>query len=386
MTMHESGNEPDASPERSREEPRHHLMIAGTGRAGTSFLVRFLAGMGLETHLAKSGDGQWDDVANAGFEDIPVPAASGDLPYVIKTPLLSEIIDDVLRNPAIAMDAVIIPVRDLVEVAASRTVLELQAIHQREPWMATLNHMVEHWGMTPGGTMYSLNPLDQGRLLAVGFHRLIERLTKADVPMLFLDFPRLAEDPAYLFAKLRPVLPAGATLEQAMQAHAQIADAAKIRVGRELQGAQSDIGMTHAGPVYPDPGTLEAIAVRRELARLRAETPGHEDMSHGRERQLGQRELAMGQRETAMQQRELDLANRADELARQADELAGRGGELDRREEELARQADALAGRGDELDRREEELAIRLQPPEPEAGDGDSRSHWLPRLIRRLTG
>ena len=176
--------------------PAHHLMIAGTGRSGTSLLVRFLAGMGLQTHLATSGDEQWDEVANAGLEDIPIPAAAGQLPYVIKTPLLSELINDVLGNPAIAIDAVILPVRDLVEVAASRTVLEMQALHQQQPWMATLDHMVETWGMTPGGTMYSLNPVDQGRLLAVGFHHLIERLTKADVPILFLDFPRLAEDPA----------------------------------------------------------------------------------------------------------------------------------------------------------------------------------------------
>ena len=32
---------------------RRHLLIAGTGRAGTSFLVRYLAELGLDTHLGR---------------------------------------------------------------------------------------------------------------------------------------------------------------------------------------------------------------------------------------------------------------------------------------------------------------------------------------------
>ena len=359
MTADTRGSDVDTAFRPDRAAPEHHLLIAGTGRAGTSMLVRFLARMGLQTHLAMSGDQQWDEAANAGFEDIPVPAAADRLPYVIKTPLLSELIHDVLSNPAIAIDAVILPVRDLVEVAASRTVLELQALHQQQPWMATLDRMVETWGMTPGGTMYSLNPVDQGRLLAVGFHHLIERLTKADVPMLFLDFPRLAEDPAYLFAKLAPVLPAGSTVDQARQVHAQIADAAKVRVGRELTEAKprQAADALHLGPAYPGSDALEAIAIRRELARLRAATPGYEDMSHGRERQLGQRELAMGQREIAMLEREVELSTRLEALAREEERLAAQRRDLEQREQNLARSEEAAAKPAQDQLRRGEEPA-----------------------------
>ena len=339
-----TGGKPDGDsgtgPAGAGVPPRHHLMIAGTGRAGTSFLVRFLAAMGLDTHLARSGDEQWDDAANAGFEDIPIPDASSCLPYVVKTPMLTELIDDVLGNPAIHVDAVIIPIRDLVEAAASRTVLEQQALHQPHPWMAGLGCMVETWGITPGGTLFSLNPIDQGRLLAVGLHRLIERLTKADVPIVFLDFPRLIEDPAYLFAKLRILLPADATLEQALSAHAQFADPNKVRIGRELLVASraTAASETYQGPTYPDLHALEAIAVRRELRQLRAAASGQVDPGHGRERQLGQRELAMGQREIAMAQREAELSARANELDRQAETLAMQGQELDKKMADLAAQ------------------------------------------------
>jgi hypothetical protein len=34
--------------------PRRHLLIAGTGRAGTSFLVRYLSALGLETEIDRS--------------------------------------------------------------------------------------------------------------------------------------------------------------------------------------------------------------------------------------------------------------------------------------------------------------------------------------------
>jgi hypothetical protein len=307
-----------AEAENTLAKPRRHLLIAGTGRSGTSFLVRFLAAMGLDTNLAKSGEEQWNSEANAGLEDIPLTSAFNDLPYVVKNPFLSEIIDTVLSDPGILIEAVIIPVRDLTEAAASRTIVELQAVHQLEPWMIELDHMVETWGSTPGGVVYSLNPLDQARLLAVGFHRLIERLTVADVPMVFLDFPRLVNDPSYLFAKLRPFLPADSTEAQAKAAHAEVADATKVRVREELRDAASSQAAMkiHVGPGYPQRDTQDLIALRRELAQLRARSGGTGISQN--QRLLGDREFAMGQRETQMAEREQHLQQYAAALERQA--------------------------------------------------------------------
>jgi uncharacterized coiled-coil DUF342 family protein len=251
------------------DPPQRHVFIGGTGRAGTSFLVGYLAEMGLETHVAVHDTPFWDDEANAGFEDHwkIMKEDGGRSPYLLKSPWLFEYIDDVLADSAVRLDAVIIPMRDLTEAATSRVVLELQSIHRKAPWMAELSRSWETWAYTPGGVVYSLNPIDQGRLLAVGFHHLVQRLVKADIPLLLLDFPRLAEDADYLLAKLRPLLPAAVTAEQGRAVHAKIADATKIRIGREMQ-AEEARRPPQPDVTYGDYNTLDRIALGREIARL----------------------------------------------------------------------------------------------------------------------
>jgi hypothetical protein len=169
----------------------------------------------------------------------------------------------VLADPRIALDAVIIPVRDLTEAASSRVVQELQAAHRSNPWMAGLSRSFEQWGITPGGVLYSLDPVDQARLLAVSFHRLVQRLVKADIPVVLLDFPRLALDADYLFARLGRFVPA--SLAEARAAHAGIADPEKVRVGGEL-AATLPPGTPGARSETHD--LLDGVALRREVRRL----------------------------------------------------------------------------------------------------------------------
>ncbi len=250
-------------PEQDLQSPRHHLLIAGTGRAGTSFLVRWLAAAGLRTLRSAHDTPMWDDAATAGLEDLPIVTDWRAAPYVMKSPWLVEVIDEVLASPQIVLDGVIIPVRDLTEVAASRIVQEMQTAYRKQPWMSGLSRGFEHWGTTAGGVVYSLDPVDQARLLAVSFHRLLHRLVQADIPVVLLDFPRLAQDADYLFGKLRRFVPA--TVAQAREAHAALADPEKIRVGRELAATQDTAAR--------DPGSgahdqLETAALRREVRRL----------------------------------------------------------------------------------------------------------------------
>lgn len=257
----------DARPTQSK---RRHLLIAGTGRAGTSFLVRFLTELGLETHISRSGENPWDDAAQAGLEDLPVVAGLENLPYIFKTPWAYQFIEQMLADSAIDFDAVIIPMRDLVEAAASRSIVQLQAIHGRAPWMAQMDDTWEDWGDTAGGAVFSLDPVDQSRLLAVGFHRLVNRLVQAEVPVIFVAFPRLVTDTDYLIGKLRPVIPASVTLEQARQSHRRVADAALVRVDQELsRTGERPIPAAPSAPAIPTLKELDNIALRRELVRLR---------------------------------------------------------------------------------------------------------------------
>ncbi len=248
-----------------------HLLIAGTGRAGTSFLVRYLTGVGLDTTLSRRGDEAfWDEDANAGLEENAAESDWSGLPYVVKTPWLHQLIDEILSRPDIKIDAVVVPIRDLVEAAASRVISELRAMHHDAPWMAELAHGWEVWGTTPGGIVYSLSPLDQARLLAISFHRLLERLAQADIPVVLVAFPRLAQDADYLFRRLQTVLPPGTTAEKAGEVHRSLADASKIRVASELDGTLAATPSCSAEPTaYPESERLHRIALGRELGRVR---------------------------------------------------------------------------------------------------------------------
>jgi hypothetical protein len=250
-------------PDQDEALKRHHLLIAGTGRAGTSFLVRWFAAMGLRTHLAAHHTPMWNEDANAGLEDLPVDPDWKGAPYVMKSPWLVEVIDEVLANKRIVLDGVIIPVRDLTEAATSRVVQEMQTMHRRHPMMAGLSRSFEQWGTTPGGVVYSLDPVDQARLLAVSFHRLVQRLVRADVPVVLLDFPRLAQDADYLFAKLQRFV--SGSRKEARAAHASLADPEKIRTGRELIEMQAADAPPSARDTHD---RLDAVALRREVRRL----------------------------------------------------------------------------------------------------------------------
>jgi hypothetical protein len=121
--------------------------------------------------------------------------------------------------------------------------------------------------------VFSLNPIDQARLLAVGFHELLHKLVQKDVPVVMLDFPRFIEDPQYLCAKLLPVLGGRVSRAHALDVHRRLADPAKVRVGRDLAldaAASAGRGALVHGPSFPEPGSLDRIALRRELDRGRA--------------------------------------------------------------------------------------------------------------------
>ncbi len=265
------------------QPPSNHLIIAGTGRAGTSFLVRYLTELGLDTTLARNGDrSDWDIEANAGLENLLV--SGENLPYVVKSPWISEYIDQVLNETRFKVDAFIVPVRDLVEAATSRVVLEQRSIHEHNPWMADrLDKTWETYGHTPGGLVYSLNPLDQARLLAVQFHRLVLKASEAGVPIVFPVFPRIATDWEYLHRCLRPILPRDITEDEARAAHASVANAAKIRVTREIfKDAPAKVAyrsQPRPEPHYPSPIEVDNIALRREISRLRQDQLSARELS-----------------------------------------------------------------------------------------------------------
>ncbi|WP_431509074.1 hypothetical protein [Variovorax sp. DAIF25] len=243
---------------------KHHLLIAGTGRAGTTFLVQYLAECGLDTHIARDQYRGYDEDANAGLEDLPLN--DPDAPYVIKSPWLFEYVERVLADEQTVVDAVVIPMRGIVEAAASRTVNELRARHAM-PGLHDDCKQWETWGTTAGGVVYSLNPIDQARLLSLGFHELLHALVKRNVPIVLLDFPRFIEDPDYLHDALSATLGDGVDRASALRAHARVAEPSKVRIGREL--AEPAAGAEAVGTprlAFPNHAALDRSALKRELA------------------------------------------------------------------------------------------------------------------------
>ncbi|HEX4259795.1 MAG TPA: hypothetical protein VHY76_01720, partial [Acetobacteraceae bacterium] len=168
--------------------------------------------------------------------------------------------------------------------------------------------------------IFSLNPIDEARLLAVGFHRLIERLVQADIPIVLVAFPRFATDPDYLHRQLAPLLTADITIAQPRDAHAAAFRAANVRVGRELSGEDGVASAVVGGLLGPALQALDGAALKREVNRLR-----------------GQLNEAVAQGEAFVRER--------NELANEASRLRSELREATALRDALAQERDALCDR-----------------------------------------
>jgi|ERR1035437_395812 hypothetical protein len=177
--------------------PKHHLIISGTGRAGTTFLVQLLTELGLDTGFPNATSGIHES-CNAGMEwNIKQPNA----PYVVKNPALCKDLEEVLEAGNTVIDCAIIPIRDLYASAESRRTVQ-RKLNKKDAL---------------GGLILTKNPSEQENVLALQLHSLVHTLAKHDVPMIWLYFPRHVQDPEYLYSKIKSLLP-GQTLETFMRA------------------------------------------------------------------------------------------------------------------------------------------------------------------------
>lgn len=104
---------------------KDRVIICGTGRAGTSFLVRLLTRLGYDTGYTVDKDGYHAGIRAGcehradGWQD---PAVWAELPEVVKSPFLSLY----LKQVPVPVRRVLIPVRNLDEVDQSRNATDLQ--------------------------------------------------------------------------------------------------------------------------------------------------------------------------------------------------------------------------------------------------------------------
>ena len=201
--------------------PVHKVIITGTGRAGTTFLVRLLTELGLDTgYTRRNWSRGYYAHCDAGLEHA---LADPKAPYIVKNPALCETLGSILAGGQIVIDHAFVPVRELEAVAFSRI------------RVGGANESV------PGGLLKNSDPALQKAVLAEMFHQLVYTLVVRDVPHTFLLFPRFACDADYAHARLRPIL-GGIPFETFREVFARVSNPRLIHDFSRPETRQAGVG------------------------------------------------------------------------------------------------------------------------------------------------
>jgi len=177
---------------RSEFSPKkgHHVIISGTGRAGTTFLVQLFTELGLDTGFSDPFE-RFKEDRNAGMEWNRQNIMTA--PYIVKSPALCDELAQLLKEEKdFVIDHAIIPIRDLYSAAESRRVVARKGVSHflmSRPFLG-----IKKLGIR--------RPQEQESVLAQYFYQLMYTLAENNIPTTMLFFPRLAKDPEYLFEKL----------------------------------------------------------------------------------------------------------------------------------------------------------------------------------------
>ncbi len=160
--------------------PKDKILISGTGRCGTTFLILLFSLLGLDTgyNIYNFKDHILDN-CNSGMERLI------DEPYtILKNPRFIENIESILLHKNIRIRSMVIPIRDYSKSASSRV----------------------HHGNNAGGLWNASNYETQ----ITFFHKIMANymyvMTKYNIPTIFIDFDKMISNPQYLYDKLKPIL------------------------------------------------------------------------------------------------------------------------------------------------------------------------------------
>jgi hypothetical protein len=169
------------------------IIITGTGRTGTTFLVQLFTALGFDTGFTvEEALGEVDEISKAGLERVFLDRVN---PYVIKSPLFIDELMEALESRRIQIHAAIIPMRDLFAAAESRRRVCAEAEARGKSG-----------ALHPGSLWHTQIPEQQEEELAIQFHKAVFSLMRFDVPVIFPEFPLLVRDPRYLFRKMQPLM------------------------------------------------------------------------------------------------------------------------------------------------------------------------------------
>lgn len=183
---------------------RKHVVITGTGRSGTTFLVELLTRLGFDTgYDLELMRAKIHKVARAGLEhDI----RRDNCPYIVKAPEFCEYAAEVVQRADIQIEHIFLPMRDLYSAAESRRFVEASILSgssflDRMKFAETRKELI---GGLVGTT--SIDPGQQEEVLLNRIYALILAVSDTAIPVTLMRYPRIVRDCPYLFDKLKPVL------------------------------------------------------------------------------------------------------------------------------------------------------------------------------------
>jgi hypothetical protein len=157
------------------------ILITGTGRCGTTFLIKLFTFLDFDTGFTKENYKKFIPMnCNAGMEK-----NYKENHYILKNPDFLINMNSIIQDNRIQIKYVILPIREYNSAAESR------ASH----------------GKSRGGLVWGAK--DMLTQLVV-FHKsmanYIRLMTIHEIPTIFLDFEKMTMDKNYLFNKLKPIL------------------------------------------------------------------------------------------------------------------------------------------------------------------------------------
>lgn len=156
------------------------ILITGTGRCGTTFLIKLFTFLDFDTGFTKSNYKKYIySNCNAGMEKSYITNH-----YIIKNPTFMSDIEDIINDKRIKIKTVILPIRDLEKSAMSRVT------HQNEC----------------GGLWNATDKVSQINYYNEIISNYIYISTKYDINTIFINFDNMINDKKYLFNKIKNIL------------------------------------------------------------------------------------------------------------------------------------------------------------------------------------
>jgi hypothetical protein len=156
------------------------ILITGTGRCGTTFLIKLFSFLGFHTGYNRQNFiGAISRNCNSGME------RKYNEPFaVLKNPLYILQMETIMQDPSVNVTCVIIPIRKFEDAAISRV----------------------RKGRNAGGLWNASDAESQIQHYYKIMSEYLYVQTKYEIPSLFLDFDQMVSDPRYLFRKFQSLM------------------------------------------------------------------------------------------------------------------------------------------------------------------------------------